>query len=309
MTMTKRQKNLYNNLKKQIEKAFDTNKRQAKNGNSRYEASCKSFAKHLATKYHSQNFKNIRKIHIESFVQERVENELDGKTIRNDLSAIRKLHDLLPQTNHKLPKNSDLELPAIVKKEEIVDRSWTEEEYEKALHVAESMNRNDIVDALKLAKNFGTRINEATALNTKQLEQALKNNYLHLTNTKNGVPRDVPIENIDQRAALNEILENNGTGRIFIKHNTTHSQAKAKISDWIYNNRNKFQTGESSSTTLEEMLFEREKTSCTFHGLRHRYARDTFNKNIKEGMTEKQAKRDVSHKLGHGRDAVTNKYL
>src|SRR5699024_9218502 len=91
------------------------------------------------------------------------------------------------------------------------------EEYKNALNLAENMNRNDVVNALKLAKNFGVRINEATALTSKQLEHALRDNYLHLENTKNGVPRDVPIENEEQRESLKEVLKNSEKGRIFIK--------------------------------------------------------------------------------------------
>lgn len=302
MTMTKRQQNLYKNLERQIDKTFKTNKRQAKTGNERYKNSCKEFAKHLAKKYASQNFRNIRDKHIQSFVKERKDNQIDAKTIRNDLSAIRKLHSMI-DAKHELPKNTELDLPAVENKENLIDRSWTEEEYKNALNLAENMNRNDVVNALKLAKNFGVRINEATALTSKQLEHALRDNYLHLENTKNGVPRDVPIENEEQRESLKEVLKNSEKGRIFIKHDVSHTKAKAKISDWIYNNRHKFEDKTIDHSNL------REKSNLTFHGLRHKYARDNFNKNKGNGMTEKQAKFDVSHKLGHGRDAVTNKYL
>lgn len=302
MTMTKRQQNLYKNLEKQVEKAFKTNKRQSKSGNERYKNSCKEFAKHLSKNYSSQNFRNIRDKHIHSFVKERKDNQIDAKTIRNDLSAIRKLHSMI-DAKHELPKNSELDLPEIEHKENLIDRTWTDEEYKNALDLAKNMQRNDVVNALKLAKNFGVRINETTALTSKQLEHALRDNFLHLENTKNGVPRDVPLENEQQREALKEVLENSQKGRIFIKHDVSHAKAKAKISDWLYNNRHKFEDKNIDHNNL------REKSNLTFHGLRHKYARDNFNKNIAEGMTEKQAKFDVSHKLGHGRDAVTNKYL
>lgn len=301
--MTKRQQNLFQNLAEQIAKIYRNNKRQGKAGNERYKNSCYHFAKHLARHYNSQNFKNIRSKHLKSYIQESIKAGMDRKTLVTNLSGVRKLHSLLPKAKYTLPANHELNLPSAVKKEEIVDRAWTIEEYERALHLSRSMGRKDVAKSLQLARNFGVRINEATALHTNQLKNALKSNYLALTNTKNGVDRDVPVENIDQRVTLQEILTNSETGRIFIEHTVSHQQAKTSISSWIRNHRTSFQQVFSSG---EE---DREKVDCTFHGLRHTYAREYYHRNINEGMSERQARKDVAERLGHGRDAVTNKYL
>src|SRR5699024_8000637 len=265
--------------------------------------SCYHFAKHLARHYNSQNFKNIRAKHIISYVQESIAYGIERKTIVTNLSGVRKLHSLLPKAKYELPLNQELNLPPAVKKEEIVDRAWTIEEYERALHLAYSMGREDVARSLQLTRNFGVRINEATALHTNQLKNALKSNYLALTNTKNGVPRDIPVENLSQRDTLQRILASSETGRIFIEHNRSHKQAKTRISSWIRNHRETFQQVFLSDED------DREKVDCTFHGLRHTYAREHYHKNISEGMNEKQARKDVAERLGHGRDAVTNKYL
>lgn len=301
--MNQRQQNLFHNLAEQVDRIFKHNKRQGRTGNERYKNSCYHFAKHLARHYNSQNFKNIRAKHLESYVQESFNAGIDRKTIVTNLSGIRKLHSLLPKVKHELPLNQEMNLPPAVQKEELVDRAWTREEYEKALHLSTSMGREDVARSLQLARHFGVRINEATALHTNQLRNALKSNYLALTNTKNGVPRDIPVEDLSQRETLHHILASSETGRIFIEHNMSHEQAKTRISSWIRNHRNTFQQVFLSDED------DREKADCTFHGLRHTYARENYHKNISEGMSEKQAKKDVAERLGHGRDAVTNKYL
>lgn len=81
---------------------------------------------------------------------------------------------------------------------------------------------------------------------------------------------------------------------------------KSIIKDWIANHREKFEDNVQKEIAKIE---GREKTDCTFHGLRHRYARDRYNEEIQKGLTERQARIQVSHKLGHGRDEVTKVYL
>src|SRR5699024_8754221 len=153
-----------------VDKMFKRNMRQGRTGNERYKNSCYHFAKHLARHYNSQNFKNIRAKHIISYVQESIAYGIERKTIVTNLSGVRKLHSLLPKAKYELPLNQELNLPPAVKKEEIVDRAWTIEEYERALHLAYSMGREDVARSLQLTRNFGVRINEATALHTNQLK-------------------------------------------------------------------------------------------------------------------------------------------
>lgn len=168
------------------------------------------------------------------------------------------------------------------------------------------MGRNDVVEALTLTRHFGTRINEVTALTRQQLQESLKKGYLHLTNTKNGVPRDVPLETNGARNDVERILERNHNDQLFIKNTVTHVKAKSRIQKWIRDHRPKFEN------RLERAWSEadgREKARLTHHGIRHMYARERFNEFKEQNMTDKQAKISVSHRLGHGRDAVTNKYL
>src|SRR5699024_5361001 len=101
---------------------------------------------------------------------------------------------------------------------EKIDRAWSNEEYQNALRVAQSMNRVDVIDALTLTRHFGTRVNEVTALTRNQLIESLEKGYLHLTNTKNGLLRDVPLETEGAREDIKKILERNHNDRLFINH-------------------------------------------------------------------------------------------
>jgi|SRR5699024_8479908 len=309
--MNKRQQNLFNNLVSQIERVKKENVRQGSGGKDRYETSQRIFAEHLATKYGSQNFRNVRDLHIESFLKERIErDDVTLTTLKNDLSAIRKLHANVNAKN-EISENKvfeDILSQARVNDDnESVDRAWTEDEYNDALNIAENMqnDRSDVVNALKLARNFGTRIEEVVHLNKQQLREALKNNYLRLNITKGNIMRDVPIENDMQREALKEVLENAKNERIFINHKDarTYEQAEQRVQDWIYNHRDKFQ---NKDIVLKD---GREKANCTLHGLRHHYARERYEKELQKGLTERQARVQVSHRLGHGRDEVTKIYL
>src|SRR5699024_9799208 len=210
--MNRRQQNLFNNLVSQIERVKKENVRQGSAGKNRYETSQRNFAKHLAVNYGSQNFRNVRDLHIKSFLTERIEkDDVTLATLKNDLSAIRKLHSNVNAKN-EISKNKVFEdilsTARVGASNDEIDRAWTEDEYNDALNVAENMtdDRSDVVNALKLARNFGTRIEEVVHLNKQQLREALKNNYLRLNITKGNIMRDVPIENKHQREALQEVL-------------------------------------------------------------------------------------------------------
>lgn len=303
--MTRREENLYQNLNEQIDKIFKTNKRQSRSGKERFKAGCQDFAKHLAKEFGSQNFKNIRDQHLISYVEASRERGLSKSAITTNLSAIRKMHELMPKKKHELMiQNKDLNIPQTERNQTNTDRAWTNEEYQQALELAQHMGRDDVTDALQLGRYFGMRIEEATALHTQQLQRALKSGFVELHNTKNGIERDVPIETNDQRVILQNMLGQHEKGRLFIKHNRNHAQAKRRIQDWLKNNRAKFQQDQQFNKNDQ-----RDKSDLTFHGLRHSYTRSNYYENLNQGMNKQESRRDVSRNLGHGRDTVTHTYL
>src|SRR5699024_2273118 len=263
----------FNHLYTQAEKHLvKNNKKQGFNGKQTYMRNVKAFVRHLDKNFGSNNFKNLNDKHIISFVNER-QNEVTTKTLLNELSAIRKLHELLPKKRYKnLIKNEDLQINRsdLDKNNEKTERAWTGDEYKKGLELAQDMNRQDVVHAMKLAKNFGLRINETTALSRYQLKEALKNGFLSLENTKYNIQRDVQIDTKEQRQVIESVLKSTNNERIFIKNGLPHGKAKERISRWIRNHRDKFQNENS-------IVDGREKVDISFHGLRHSYARNSVN--------------------------------
>src|SRR5699024_7996257 len=74
-----------------------------------------------------------------------------------------------------------------------VDRAWKNSEVATAIEHAKVMRRKDIQWAIQCARSLGLRIEETTALTKSQLREALTNNYIHLSKTKGGIKRDVPL--------------------------------------------------------------------------------------------------------------------
>lgn len=310
--MGQRQENIFNNLWSQAQKALDFRKTpQAGRGNERYREGVRSFCKHLAINYGSKNFKNISDKHLKSYVQESKRFGISDKTIKTDLSGIRKLHSLQPKTKYNLTSNNK-ELGVEKISSRGVDRAWKNNEIRNAIGTAKAMGRNDVVYAISIARETGTRIEEVTYLGKSDLKEALINGYLHLKNTKGGIPRDVPLTDKAEKV-FREVLEevkDSGRDKLFLGHGRTHEQARESISDWIFNHRDKFKDNFSVDREYHGQLkIDEERENLTFHGIRHAFAREQYEQRIEEGLSEKEARQEVAELLGHGRDDVTRIYL
>lgn len=310
--MTPRQQNIYKNLLEQAHRIFDwRTHHQGKRGTERYRNGVKAFSKHLAIEYGSKNFKNISDKHLESFIKASQDAGVTASTIKTDLAAIRKLHNLLPKTRNKLSadnKNLGAEKRKIVG----VDRAWKNSEVLKASNLASSMGRKDVNWAIRCARTLGFRIEEATALTKSQIREALSLGQIHLTKTKGGIPRDVPLNKGAERV-LREMLTEAKQENIFTYHGHTHTQAIKSIQNWIQNHREIFteenEINEHSAEYETQLGIDFQRPNLTFHGLRHSYARWQYEKGLKSGMNAKEARLFVSTQLGHGRDDVTRVYL
>ena len=308
--MTEKQANMYQNLWNQVHKTFDwRTHHQGKRGNERYREGLRAFSKHLAIEYGSKHFRNISDQHLRSFVEVSKEANIGTSTIKTDLSAIRKLHQLLPKKRHDLPQDNkafQLEKRRLTG----IDRAWTNQEVTKAYEHAQVMERNDVIWGLGLARTLGLRMEEATALTKTQIRNALTNGYLHLTKTKGGVKRDVPL-NAQSTRVLQQMLHQSPSEKIFVKHGRTHTQAMKRIQNWIGNHRHVFQQNDVKRDHVyqQQLKIDVERPNLTFHGLRHAYARENYQKFLKALKNEKKARLEVSKLLGHGRDDVTKIYL
>lgn len=133
--------------------------------------------------------------------------------------------------------------------------------------------------ALELSSRFGLRSKEAARLNTRNID--LKHGVIHLTETKGGKWRDVPIRPKDLAYITNlkEQLPNN----TLVCHGTRAESLNAGI-------RREMQTlGISEKYPL-----------TTEHALRKAYARERFQEELGKGLTDREAWTVVQQELGHG---------
>lgn len=152
-----------------------------------------------------------------------------------------------------------------------------------------------------------------TALTKTQIREALTNGYIHLTKTKGGIKRDVPLNDRAERV-LRGMLAEGKDERIFISHSRTHTQAIKSIQNWVYNHRDIFTekqqfTTEQDKNYQKQLEIDYERPNLTFHGLRLAFAREEYNNIRKDGKSPQIARKQVSKMLGHGRDDVTRIYL
>jgi integrase/recombinase XerD len=307
--MTKKQENIYQNLWNQAQKIYDwRTHHQGKRGTERYREGVKAFCKHLAIVYGSKNFKNIRDEHLQSFIKASIESGVSPSTIKTDLSAMRKLHSLLPKKRYQLSHDNKL-LGAEKRKIVGIDRAWNNSEAKKASDLAKSMGRKDVDWAIRCARTMGLRLEELTALTKSQVNEALLKGYIHLKNTKGGIPRDIPL-NAGARRVLTEMRDETGNERIFIGHGRTHHQVMKSIKNWVYNHRSLFTEVYVPDRQYNQLIgIDYERTSLTMHGLRHAFARSEYYARVNCGMDKKEALKQVAELLGHGRDDVTKIYL
>jgi integrase/recombinase XerD len=306
--LTEKQQNIYENLKKQIDKVFDfRRKQQGFRGLEKYRAECYEFAKHLAKNYSSKNFKNISDKHLHSFVEESKKFGIQS-SLNTSLSAIRKLHKLTEGTRFEL-SNDNKVFSLNRRSSRGVDRAWTDREVQSAIGLARATGRHDVANAIGLGRTVGCRINESTRLRYEDLKDAVRNDYL-LLRGKGGINRDVPLTN-QAKVIIQDMLKHSDgeKGYVFIQHGRNHKQAKDSIRDWIYNHRNEFKEDYVPDRKYQQQLqIDIERGNLSYHGLRHAFARENYQQRLKKGLSEKEARVEVSVLLGHGRDDVTRIY-
>lgn len=311
--LTKKEQNMSRELFKQVEKRLSfATKGQSKAGIARYRASMRAFCDFVAKEFKMRNLNNISNKHLAAFVEHR--KKLGISNIHTEVSAIRKFHSTLEKPRYKeLEKdNSKLGLDkrkVVENGKNVVDRAWTEREFKEAVRVAEGYGHKDIAIAFKIARYGGLRINEVTALTKSQIKEGLKYGHFTVTHAKGGILRTSYVDSKEYREALQEALKYAKSERVFQTHGLSHKQAKDRIQNFIYNHRHKWsEVAQHNLLNVDNPEF-RVRENLTFHGLRHSYAREKYRENLAKGMSEKEARKDVAMRLGHGRDQVTKIYL
>ena len=309
--MTDKQQNIYENLWQQAHKVFDwRTHHQGHRGNERYRDGVRAFCKHLAIEYGSKNFKNISDKHLMSFVEASNASNISSSALKTDLAAIRKLHAMLPKKRFERLETNNKKLGVEQRHNVGVDRAWKNSEVAQAIEHAKVTGRQDVQWSIQCARSLGLRIEEVTALTKSDLRNALTNEYIHLTKTKGGIQRDVPL-NPGAERTFRDMIANAAQEKIFIGHGRTHKQTMKSIQNWIHNHRYVFMgnPGEENQQYHELLNIDYERKNLTFHGLRHAYARRQYEAALKQTFHSQVARQRVATLLGHGRDDITRIYL
>lgn len=281
----------------------------------RYIAAQKRFIGFVAKECKLQKLSNVQDKHLEKYVEYLKEQGRADKYIKNELSAIRFFHNQTPGTKYELCDsvkfNKSVGLGSTP--DGRVDRAWTEREIQEFKDKAIGLNRPQVAIVFEAIRATGMRIDEVCNVRWQDINNALKTGTLSLDGslTKGSVPRDVPLT---QRAKdiFQYALKNGDRGGYaftpidFVKDHKIHSFEKS-VQNFIGYHRNAIQDTNRNSTGNN--VKEDERGALTCQGLRHSFAREQYLGLIEQGLEKEQARLEVSHMLGHGRDSVTYIYL
>ena len=221
------------------------------------------------------------------------EKELSASTIKTDLAAIRFFFDKISAPKYSLPANAELGVELERRRFGDTDRTWSTAEFNRML--GKSLDRDDYILALYLARYAGLRIHECFRIDTAIARQAIRERAITIKG-KGGKVRCVPI-NHQIISALEKCLLAAKTGsKLFVPDDLPTDKAITQLQQFIHRNREAVQDPGSDRP-------------LTFHGLRHTYAAEKYRQLIADGVSELDAHLAVSQLLGHERADVTNIYL
>lgn len=279
----------YKNLEAQYNKLFRHLNVGSFKTRERYGKAFRRFMVFLAKEYQLQKLSNISKKHIVAYVNFMRRKSLSVSTIKTELAAIRFFHDSMPYTRHELPTNAELDLER--RSFGGVDRTWTAREFNLMLAETIEAVRPDYTTMLTLARYAGLRLEECFRIDTNDAKNALNSGQL-LVKGKGGLTRFVTINN-SIRIALRDMLTLVSVGhKLFVKPDDKTHLAMKRLQCFIAYHRKSFTDNR-----------------ITFHGLRHTYAHEQYERFISLGFSDYAARKKVSELLGHHRDDVTRIYL
>lgn len=305
---------LTDNLGNQMQKIVRSMNQNRIGTRRRYIAAEKRFISYVAKEFRLQKLANVKDKHLEKYVKYLKNNGNSDKYVKNELSAIRFFHNHTPGARYELTDSTVFnKLVGLGSTPDIkdVDRAWEEKEISSMKEIANMLGRPEISSVIEVMRSTGCRIDEACTLRDSDLRKALSEGKLHLTNTKGGVPRDVPLTN-RARTLFQRQLKLVGRGEYaftpqdYVVNRKIHAFEKS-VQNFIYNHRDKVQLSDRAITGHN--VNPGEKGALTAHGLRHSFAREQYFKIREEGFSKEHAKEEVAEMLGHHRAEITKVYL
>ncbi len=285
--------NHYLNLMFQVDRLHRHNRQGSYKTRARYYEAMQRFCRFLAENFCLERLANIASKHIYAYVVYLQEQRRAASTIKTDISAIRFFHDLIPNPRYELPENGELFLQR--RTFGGVDRTWSENEFERMQACALESGREDYITVLYLGRYAGLRIHECFRIDTATAAKAIKEKALTIKG-KGGLVRTVPLNEILVIRLQRHLKETPRGHKLFVPDNKQTHEAIKELQAFIWLNRRYVQDDGSARP-------------MTFHGLRHTYAAEKYQSYINAGKSPYEARKAVSQLLGHGRDDVTKIYL
>lgn len=302
-------------IEQQMEKIFKHTRAGSFATRARYETSCRSFIRYLDEHFKMKNLRNLQDKHLLAYVQHRQEDGISAKTIKNDLGAIRYMHDLVPNTKYELASNDQLKREYDVHLEKTVavdgDRSWTKKEYEDMQKLLTEQSRASKTaaitkDVMTICRTMGLRIAEAVCMRRSQVEKALRTGvYQVQSEAKNGRWREVPFSAEAKSILTDRLQQVERGGRIFVTKSEQVHQIINQIEKHLERYRGLIETSEGRSRRLN---IKGEVNLLTFHGLRYNYVQERMAIEMNKGYTWDAAAQIVTKEVGHNRIDVIKIY-
>lgn len=307
----------------QMEKIFRHTRVNSFGTRARYESSCQTFIKFIDTQFKMKNLKNLQDKHLVAYIQHRQKEGISSKTLKNDLGAIRYMHDMILNAKYELSDNKDLKANFAISLEKTPavkgNRAWTDREYKQMKQLAQTISETggkgsqtakDVCDILTLSRTMGLRVTEAVAMSRSQAELALRTDIYQVKGeAKNGKWRQVPLSSDSRKILESRIQETSRGVRFFVhSHEKTHA-AVNRMEKFLYNNRAKIETQEGIDLRIWDRYGKVHINKLTFHGLRYNYVQDRVKEELAKGFSLEQAAAKVTQEVGHERTDVIMVYL
>ncbi len=303
----------------QMEKVYRHTRANSFGTRARYESSCRNFISFLDEHYKMKNLRNLQDKHIVAYIQKRQADGIAPKTLKNDLGAIRYMHDMIPNVKYELADNKELTKTFLIKLDKTPavkgDRAWTQREYTSMYQFVQEVaigdgrgaqTAADVRDVMQLAKTMGLRVTEAVAMSRSQVEDALRSGvYQVKSEAKNGKWRQVPLSSQGKDLMERRISTVPRGGRLFVRSGEQTHAAVNRVEKFLQNNRVRFESAEGR----ESRMYNGTSNALTYHGLRYNYIQDRMKDETSKGFTQEQAATIVTKEVGHERVDVIHVYL
>lgn len=257
---------------------------------------------------HIQSINNIGNKQVRCYIEERLADEIDSRTLKKEMSAIRHFAELAAAMKGE-------ESPITVKNEELgitneaakLREGINPDELKAAKGWAET-NGTDraMATAIELGYHFGLRSREIFCLTVADCRAALDSGYIAIINgSKGGRKRGWELSGV-QREVIKNALERHSEGLYFTDRLLApgRNSVKFQLSRW-----HNFWSRQQDKIAHEGRP---EDDRPAAHSLRRQFARNEFQRLIEEeGLAPEKAAGIVSNLLGHGasRKDITHIYL